>query len=236
MLTGKRIGLFVAIPFLAIFAGGCRSQTESAPNDLDTQFDPSSEPDNTRVDDATEASNRSTASEPTEESSPTEEEQEETPAPAEEAPDGGAQKPPPAEPPAPPVDKITATVDGKTLKSEKLIVMGETVVNGVKGTNLYVYFSGAGLEANTRFAIRVTKVTKGCAGPQQYIQYQPADGTFNTYFTDGTSICPLTVGAVPTATTDRVKLSFVGTMKTSVAPVKTRTINLKLDVLVPAKK
>jgi hypothetical protein len=91
-----------------------------------------------------------------------------------------------------------ATVDGAQLTKSSVTAAADSANCGAGGYAVSVYFTGPGLGPNTRFAMCLNSVSSGCgaAGPP-FIQYQPDDGSFDTYFDDGTSTCGLDVAALP---------------------------------------
>jgi hypothetical protein len=106
----------------------------------------------------------------------------------------------------------------------------ETKATGSTSLSLVFYFTAPGLGPATRVVLGLgggTGCTTGALG--QYVQFQPDDGTFYTYYDNGTSTCGLSVTSMPPG---HVTGSFQGTVKDSIHN-KTASLTFSFDANPP---
>jgi hypothetical protein len=75
---------------------------------------------------------------------------------------------------------FTVSVDGVEMTPRRVVV-GHDVIEGRTRNNFDLYFTGPGLNDDTRIALFTEKTFLGCSGMFSNLQYQPGDGTYRTF-------------------------------------------------------
>lgn len=121
---------------------------------------------------------------------------------------------------------MSVTIDGVAMTVEEHELWAPNPIDR-SAHDLFIRFHGPGVGAGTDIAIRATRIGDGCDPSVNMLTYRPAGDS--QAFPGSTPTCGLRICALPDAASAHLTGAFQGTLVSSGATPRTRTVAIAFD-------